>query len=129
VQALQQLLQQQLAELPTSIQGDQDLLQQLEARGTGAVLDSNNTVSQEAGSNDRSSSETVQQRRQGRLKQQEGAAPRPMPPAHLVDNRPLSTTRLLTAVRARMEHKLLLQEGLAVLQQYQQYLKIKYRTS
>lgn len=128
VQALQQQLQQQLAELPTSIQEDQELLQQIESHGASAVLGSNNTAAQAASSNDSSSSsDTVQQRRQGRLRQQEGALPKPMPPAHLIDDRPLSTARLMTAVRARMEHKLLLQEGLAVLQQYQEYLTVRFR--
>lgn len=136
VHALQQQLQQQLAELPTSIDIDQHLLEQLELHGSSAILGNGSKSADAAGTQSSStstnggssSSSSVQQRRQVRLQQQQaGAAPRPLStPAHLVDDRPPSTARLMAAVRARMEHKLLLQEGLTVLQQYEQYLAAKF---
>lgn len=142
IQALQQQLAQQLEQLPTSIETDQEVLRQLELHGAGVVFggssESMPSVNQGATSSpsgsDSSGGDSVQQRRHGRLLQQAaGAAPRPiLPPLpaqqQLADSggRSPSTARLMAAVRARLEHKLLLHEGLGVLQQYSQHLTARF---
>jgi hypothetical protein len=137
VHALQQQLRTQLSGLPTSIQTDEQLLTQLEAHGSNGSSSSAGVSGSKwpgsSGSNVGSSSSTwpnsVQQRRHTRLQQQQqtGAAPQPLLTAlPAADSRRPSAARLMTAVRARLEHKLLLQEGLDVLQLYAQLLASKF---
>lgn len=127
VRTLQQQLHSQLSSLPTSIQTDQQLLAQLEARGSDGSSSSAGVCGSSGGSS--AGLESVQQRRHTRLQQQQqsGAAPRPLLAAlPAADSRPPSAARLMTALRARLEHKLLLQEGLNVLQLYEQLLASKF---
>lgn len=139
IQALQQQLAQQLEQLPTSIETDWEVLRQLELYGAGVVfgdgssesmpsVNQQGATSSPAGSD--SSGDSVQQRRQGRLLQQTaGAAPRPMSLQQQLEDGGRgspSTARLMAAVRTRLEHKLLLQEGLGVLQQYSQHLTAQF---
>lgn len=123
VWALQQLLQKQLSALPTSIQTDQELLAQLERNTGGRIAKADAAQPQPANS----STADVQQRRNLRLKQQQQQATgSTVPLAAGLNDRPPSKSRIMTAVRARLEHKLLLQEGLTVLQQYERYLADKF---
>jgi len=124
VRALQKQLQQQLSALPTTIQTDQELLAQLEQDTSGRVAKVAAAQRQPANSN----TADVQQRRTLRLKQQQQqqATASTVPLAAGLNDRPPSRSRIMTAVRARLEHKLLLQEGLTVLQQYERYLADKF---
>ena len=86
------------------------------------------TIPPQARSSSNGAGVTVQQRRQGRMHPEQGRQtqlPSALMAAAAVD-RPPSRARVAAAVRARLEHKLLLQEGLTVLQQYEQYLADRF---